>query len=92
LTNSKNTIRLSANKILLDDRNLEGNQFSGNIPYSPQQLSKLTNLNLSHNQLVDAIPDIFTNLNNLQTLDLSFNSLTGPLPGSLGDLAALTVL
>ncbi|CAM6038456.1 unnamed protein product [Sphagnum compactum] len=72
--------------------NLEGNQFSGNILYSPQQLSKLTNLNLSHNQLVDAIPDIFTNLNNLQTLDLSFNSLTGPLPGSLGDLAALTVL
>ncbi|KAH8936263.1 hypothetical protein BDL97_17G076400 [Sphagnum fallax] len=72
--------------------NLEGNQFSGNILYSPQQLSKLTNLNLSHNQLVDAIPDIFTNLNNLQTLDLSFNSLTGPLPGSLGDLGALTVL
>ncbi|CAM6012525.1 unnamed protein product [Sphagnum balticum] len=72
--------------------NLEGNQFSGNILYSPQQLSKLTNLNLSHNQLVDAIPDIFTNLDNLQTLDLSFNSLSGPLPGSLGDLAALTVL
>lgn len=44
LTNSNNTIRLSANKILLDDRNLEGNQFGGNILYSPQQLSKLTNL------------------------------------------------
>ncbi len=40
-TNSNNTIRLSTNKILLDDRNLEGNQFSGNILYSPQQLSKL---------------------------------------------------
>ncbi|KAD2804399.1 hypothetical protein E3N88_37776 [Mikania micrantha] len=60
----------------LEDMYLDDNQFSGNIPMSLGQLSKLKKLDLSHNSLVGVLSEThFTNLKNLIYLDLSSNWL-----------------
>lgn len=72
--------------------NLGGNAINGNIPYSFQELTNLTELDLSHNKLENGVPDLWTKLTSLRQLDLSFNKLTGSLPISIGDLSSLTYL
>ncbi|WOL11562.1 protein STRUBBELIG-RECEPTOR FAMILY 6 [Canna indica] len=72
--------------------NLNGNQFSGNLPYSVSLMVTLKNLNLAHNQLQGNLTDMFGTLTNLTTLDLSFNQLMGDLPQSFSNLSSLTTL
>ncbi|XP_066384030.1 protein STRUBBELIG-RECEPTOR FAMILY 6-like isoform X2 [Miscanthus floridulus] len=73
----------------LENLNLAGNQFAGNLPYSISMMPNLKYLNLNHNQLQGNISDVFSNLYSLSELDLSFNSLTGDLPQSFTGLSSL---
>merc|ERR1712154_27623 len=57
--------------------NLQHNMFSGSIPESLGQCSKLTDLRLSKNyQLTGSVPLSFGRLSNLQTLALCCSGLT----------------
>eukprot|EP00804_Cyclotella_cryptica_P029163 CCRYP_005331-RB/>CCRYP_005331-RB protein AED:0.16 eAED:0.16 QI:75/1/1/1/0.75/0.66/9/402/921 len=68
------------------------NAFTGTIPESFGELTKLEDLYIQANHLVGPIPASISKLTALQQLDLSFNRLTGPIPVSLSDLMQLREL
>uniref|UniRef100_A0A2N9I3P3 non-specific serine/threonine protein kinase n=1 Tax=Fagus sylvatica TaxID=28930 RepID=A0A2N9I3P3_FAGSY len=68
------------------------NKFTGPIPSSLVDLTKLVILLLDSNQINGSIPPEIGNLKNLSVLYLSNNRLTGPIPSSLVDLTELTDL
>jgi Leucine-rich repeat (LRR) protein len=65
------------------------NAFTGPIPDSFGELSKLEDLYIQANHLTGPIPVSISKLTALQQLDLSFNRLTGPIPQSLAELMQL---
>ncbi|KAL7515620.1 hypothetical protein ACHAXN_013384 [Cyclotella atomus] len=68
------------------------NAFTGSIPPSIGELSKLEALYMQANHLVEAIPESISKLTALQQLDLSYNRLTGSIPDSLSGLMQLREL
>ncbi|CAA2998583.1 probable LRR receptor-like serine threonine-kinase At3g47570 [Olea europaea subsp. europaea] len=66
-----------------------GNEFTGKIPDTLSQLSKLQKLLLDENNLRGSIPDNLCNLVNLYKLDLEKNQLSHQLPTCLGNLTSL---
>lgn len=68
------------------------NAFTGSIPQSIGELSKLEDLNMQANHLVGPIPQSITKLTALQHFDVSFNRLTGSIPDSLTSLMQLREL
>ncbi|KAL6586197.1 hypothetical protein OROMI_002841 [Orobanche minor] len=61
-------------------RNLEGNQFSGDIPPNIGKLRNLKTLILSSNQLEGSLPLSFSNLTNLNDFRINDNKLSGIIP------------
>ncbi|KAL5201378.1 hypothetical protein ABZP36_035732 [Zizania latifolia] len=72
--------------------NLQGNSFSGGVPYSISQMTDLETLNLGKNHLSGQLTDMFSQLPKLSTLDLSFNRFSGNLPQSFQYLKNLKTL
>ncbi|XP_047949616.1 receptor-like protein EIX2 [Salvia hispanica] len=68
------SLRVFPSLIELD---LSENNFTGSVPLSIGQLSKLQLLDLSHNSLEGIVPPSIGQLSELQFLDLSYNSLKG---------------
>ncbi|CDY15279.1 BnaC06g07650D [Brassica napus] len=82
---------------------LEGNRFTGPIPTSISNLTKLSQLNLGGianlklmsflnlggNRLSGTIPDIFKSMPELRSLVLSRNGFSGNLPPSIASLAPI---
>lgn len=89
--NLKNDIpyQLPPNAATLD---LSNNGFTGSVPYSISQMTKLQNLNLNQNKLNGQLSDMFQKLSKLKTLDLSHNSISGNLPQSFSALSSLSTL
>ncbi|GJN19022.1 hypothetical protein PR202_gb06253 [Eleusine coracana subsp. coracana] len=58
---------------------LEGNNFSGRIPYSIGQLNRLEELRLDHNSMSGELPSTLSNCTNLMTIDLKSNMFSGEL-------------
>ncbi|CAN6865540.1 unnamed protein product [Brassica oleracea] len=90
--NSKSSILRFQSLPFLATLDLSNNHFSGNVPSSLGNLSKLTTLDLSENAFNGEIPSSLGNLYNLTILNLSQNKLIGKIPPSLGNLSYLTVL
>ncbi|XP_011031253.1 PREDICTED: protein STRUBBELIG-RECEPTOR FAMILY 5 [Populus euphratica] len=92
---SKNNLKndmpyqLPPNAATLD---LSNNGFTGSVPYSISQMTKLQNLNLNQNKLNGQLSDMFQKLSKLKTLDLSHNSISGNLPQSFSALSSLSTL
>ncbi|RZC84142.1 hypothetical protein C5167_046928 [Papaver somniferum] len=74
------TIDVIASMTSLTTAWLHGNQFTGMIPSSIEELTSLEDLNLNGNQLSGIVPAGLTELKSLQKLDLSNNHLMGPTP------------
>lgn len=72
--------------------NLSHNSFSGPIPGSLSNNSKLQKVDLSGNMLDGTIPVAISMLDALILLDLSKNRLSGEIPSELGNLAQLQIL
>ncbi|KAG6767754.1 hypothetical protein POTOM_026640 [Populus tomentosa] len=89
--NLKNDIpyQLPPNAATLD---LSNNGFTGSVPYSISQMTKLQNLNLNQNKLNGQLSDMFQKLSKLKTMDLSHNSISGNLPQSFSALSSLSTL
>ncbi|KAH7405433.1 hypothetical protein KP509_15G070100 [Ceratopteris richardii] len=68
------------------------NDFSGPLPATLSQNSKLTKLILCKNQFSGPLVLDFSNLTYLDTLDLSFNSFSGMIPPALANCSSLHVL
>ncbi|KAK4267723.1 hypothetical protein QN277_024465 [Acacia crassicarpa] len=64
----------------LQSLNLSHTKFSGKLPSSIHNLSKLSALDLSSSNFNGTLPCSFSKLTSLVYLDLSFNNFTGPLP------------
>ncbi len=60
--------------------NLSGNNLTGSIASSVENLTELTTLDLSNNNFSGNIPAALFNLSSLNTLDLSFNKFSGAIP------------
>jgi len=60
--------------------NLSGNNLSGSITSSLENLTELSTLNLSYNNFSGIIPSALFNLSTLYTLDLSYNKFSGTIP------------
>ena len=87
--NSKSSILRFQSLPFLATLDLSNNHFSGNVPSSLGNLSKLTTLDLSENAFNGEIPSSLGNLYNLTILNLSQNKLIGKIPPSLGNLPFL---
>ncbi|XP_057989012.1 cuscuta receptor 1-like [Hevea brasiliensis] len=61
---------------------LDGNQFTGSIPYSISNCTGLAVLDVSDNHLFGIIPSWIGNITSLNILDLSENTFFGNLPSS----------
>jgi len=71
---------------------LSGNNLTGALPLSLQNLSKLNWLHLFSNHLSGPIPPELGNLSGLTSLHLEENLLSGSIPPQLGDLSSLISL
>ena len=71
---------------------LSHNGFSGTIPTTFGNLTRLNYLRMQKNQLTGRIPNEFGDLTRLRQLDLSDNLLSGSIPASLGNLTELESL
>ncbi|VAI35976.1 unnamed protein product [Triticum turgidum subsp. durum] len=72
--------------------NLQGNAFTGGIPWSVSQMSDLETLNVGSNHLNGQLTDMFSQLPKLSKMDLSDNRLSGNLPQSFQHLTGLKTL
>ncbi|KAE8808764.1 Protein STRUBBELIG-RECEPTOR FAMILY 5 [Hordeum vulgare] len=72
--------------------NLQGNAFTGGIPFSVSQMSDLETLNVGSNHLNGQLTDMFSQLPKLSTMDLSDNRFSGNLPQSFQHLTDLKTL
>ncbi|PON42470.1 Serine/threonine protein kinase [Trema orientale] len=68
---------------------LGGNQVSGNIPATLENLVNLTALGLDYNLFTGVIPSSLGKLPNLQLLALNWNALSGKIPSSIGNLTKI---
>ncbi|KAM0892872.1 hypothetical protein ACQ4PT_025485 [Festuca glaucescens] len=66
--------------------NLQGNAFTGGVPYSISQI------NVANNHLSGQLTDMFSHLPKLSTVDLSSNRFSGNLPQSFQYLSGLKTL
>ncbi|CAN6709896.1 unnamed protein product [Malus baccata var. baccata] len=94
-------IDLSYNSVSLDpipkwllnqkflELSLEGNQLTGQLLSSIQNMTGLTALNLGGNEFNSTIPEWLYSLNNLESLLLSGNALRGEISSSIGNLKSL---
>ncbi|GAV92549.1 LRR_1 domain-containing protein/LRR_4 domain-containing protein/LRR_7 domain-containing protein/LRR_6 domain-containing protein/LRR_8 domain-containing protein, partial [Cephalotus follicularis] len=71
---------------------LAKNEFTGSIPYSFANLTKLYKLDLSGNHFFEHIPSSFSHLTHLSILYLDSNQLTGQIPASIRNLTQLSDL
>ncbi|GLJ46632.1 hypothetical protein SUGI_0982610 [Cryptomeria japonica] len=71
---------------------LSGNRFTGTIPESLANHSRLGALILADNHLYGQIPEAIAALSDLYYLNLSYNHLSGSIPEKLGQLACLDML
>ncbi len=69
---------------------LSGNNLTGSIPSSIENLTALTSLDLSSNKLTGSIPSSIGNLTNLEAIALGSNQLTDTIPSSIGNLSSLS--
>jgi|GEM_PF-1566016 len=60
--------------------NLSGNNLTGSVASSLENLTELTTLDLSYNNFSGNIPSALFNLSSLNALDLSFNKFSGAIP------------
>lgn len=68
---------------------LEGNAFSGNIPWDIDHCEKLISLNLRRNLLTGIIPWEISTLPSITDVDLSHNFLTGTIPSNFDNCSTL---
>eukprot|EP00250_Pteridium_aquilinum_P020735 c24925_g1_i1 orf=33-1352(-) len=72
---------------------LDNNDFSGSLPSSFGNFSRLQRLCIAVNpSLSGPIPESFAHLTSLQLMDLRSNSLSGPLPATFGHMSSLKKL
>ncbi|CAN0885879.1 Leucine-rich repeat receptor protein kinase EMS1 [Linum grandiflorum] len=71
---------------------MSGNQLSGGVPSSLENLKKLRVVDFSRNSLSGIIPDSIGNLPQLLKLDFSSNSFSGRIPESFVNLKSLEFL
>ncbi|ESQ33428.1 hypothetical protein EUTSA_v10007627mg [Eutrema salsugineum] len=71
----------------LTDVTIEDNQFTGPIPSSISNWTRLNRLSLASNRFSGTIPEIFKSMRELKSLDLSRNRFSGKLPSSIASLA-----
>lgn len=76
----------------LETLDLSGNFFSGSLPYSFSNLTRLRRLALSGNSFSGSIPASIGSLANLEELFLDNNHLDGSIPPSLNNLVSLNRL
>ena len=72
--------------------NLIGNQLSGTIPSTIENLTNLEVLKLDINDIQGTIPNTITNLASLKHLELSGNNLEGSIPANITNLTTLLSL
>ncbi|XP_075493560.1 uncharacterized protein LOC142531348 [Primulina tabacum] len=68
---------------------LDGNNFSGSIPWDIGHCEKLVTLNLRQNSLTGIIPWEISALPDITTVDLSHNFLTGSIPSNFNNCSTL---
>ncbi|KAI4297498.1 hypothetical protein L6164_037387 [Bauhinia variegata] len=68
---------------------LQNNNFSGFIPQSISNLSKLETLNLRSNHISGSIPDEIGQGNRLKALNMAQNKLTGRIPKKIFNISSL---
>ncbi|XP_071705493.1 putative receptor-like protein kinase At3g47110 [Rutidosis leptorrhynchoides] len=76
----------------IENLDVGGNKFCGNIPLGIANLVGLIVLELSANQFTGDIPSVISNLQNLQQLSLFQNQLSGWIPDVVGNLSILGTL
>ena len=77
---------------ILEKLSLSACHFTGSIPSSIGNLTKLTFLSSSFNNFEGQIPNVFGNLNKLIMFDFSFNNFHGLLPSSAFNLTGFTYM
>ncbi|KAL3714599.1 hypothetical protein ACJRO7_006501 [Eucalyptus globulus] len=76
----------------LEELQLIGTSFSGELPASIGNLPLLRYLDISSNNFSGSIPASFANLPLLRCLDISSNNFSGPIPASFANLSNLEYL
>jgi Leucine-rich repeat (LRR) protein len=71
---------------------LSGNNLTGTLPSSWQNLTQLNSLYISNNLLTGSLPPHWATLSRLQSLYLSSNRLIGSIPFEYGSMSSLTYL
>ncbi|XP_028102786.1 receptor-like protein 43 [Camellia sinensis] len=82
-------VNFSENLLVL---NLQGNNFSGTIPQTFRQASKLRTLDVSNNKLHGELPRSLANCTNLEILNVGHNSIVDVFPYWLENLPQLKIL
>ncbi|WCJ38707.1 disease resistance family protein / LRR family protein [Euphorbia peplus] len=83
----------SDNWIYLSSLRLSNNNFSGNVPKSIGNLTRLSFLHLWNNSLSGELPATLQNCGSLNTLDLGKNELTGQIPSWISSsFSSLSIL
>ena len=80
------------NLSFLEELDLKGNGFHGQLPQELFQLHQLRLLNLSFNGFADIISQSISNLSKLEHLDCSSNFINGVIPPVIGQLRQLKLL
>ncbi|RDX63255.1 LRR receptor-like serine/threonine-protein kinase ERL1, partial [Mucuna pruriens] len=75
-----------------NDRDLQGNKLTGQIPDEIGNCAAIVHLDLSDNQLYGDIPFSISKLKQLVILSLKSNLLTGPIPSTLTQIPNLKTL
>ncbi|MGK0317047.1 MAG: gliding motility-associated-like protein [Saprospiraceae bacterium] len=66
-----------------------GNDLTGSIPLSINQLTELTFFDIEGSNVTGPIPSTLPDLVNLRYFDISENNMTGPIPNNIGNLQEL---
>ena len=78
--------------VLLKNKDLSSNHFSGEVPPEIADLIQLVSFSLSRNNFTGKIPSNIGKLASLDSLDLSRNMLLGSIPSSLSQIDQIGVL